>query len=60
MKIKPVIDFTDRVTGEKRVKGEAYECDEARAKELIRKGFAAKVVEKKAPAEAKPAAKAKK
>ena len=47
MKIKALIDFTDRETGEERVNGEEYEYEKARADELIRKGFAAKVAEMK-------------
>ena len=51
MNIKALIDFTDRETGETRVRGEEYEYEKARAEELIRKGLAAKAAEKKpAPA----------
>ena len=56
MNIKALIDFTDRESGEKRLKDGEYEYEKSRAEELIRKGFAAKVAEKK-PA---PVTKAKK
>ena len=63
MNIKALIDFTDRESGEKRLKGEEYEYEKTRAEELIRKGFAVKVAEKKpAPAakKEKPEQKSKK